>query len=300
MTSAQKRLLYGILAILIVVAVLAITDQLGFLNYRRGNITTHLSLRKMWEEEEFLKIIEVTTAGLADEPLHPTYLLYDGLAHYYIANASASQEDQDMHIDRSIARLRKLLLIQQPPQLSSVYLTLGKGYYHKGQLYYTQAIDYIERALLAGLENDEAYQYLGATYAHLGQYDKSIEQLERASRLSDSLPLKFALAEIYVISGALTDAEKLYNDLRAEHLSSSDTQQLFLLEIDLLVARQQYRDAVGRIEEFLVEHPNVADAYFKLGEAHYELNELDKARYNWRLALKTDPNHTTALRRLQR
>lgn len=288
------------LAIVLVLVVLFVTDTFNFIAYRTNNLDKQLALQKLWEEGDFIEILRVTEEGLTEAPLHPNYLLYNGLSHYYIANSSTDTASQTEHIEHSIRRLRKLLLLEQPPQLSNVYLTLGRGYYHKGPLYYPEAIAYIENALLLGAENDEVYQYLGASYAHLGDYEKSIEYLQRAARASNSVPIKFALAKIYVISGQVENAQELYAELSGNgELSQRQAQRLWLLEIEILVARQEYAQAKGSVERLIDEYPNIADAYFQLGEIHFYMNELDRARYNWRTALKTDSNHTGALHRLQ-
>ena len=297
MSRSVKIFLCCALVVVTVVAVFAFTGRLNFLAYRKNHIDNQLSLQGMWQEGRFFDIIDLTEERLGEKPLHPNYLLYNGLSHYYIAGTDARR--QDYHIESAIRSLRKLLLLDQPPQLGNVYLTLGKAYYHKGQLYYAQAIDYIERALPLGLQSDEAYQYLGAAYAHLGKYDKSVEHLSRAAQDSDSLPLKFALAEVHVISGRVEDAEQVYSELRRDNLNSGEIQQLQLLEVQILIARQQYAQAQEKIERALTEYPNIADAYFYLGEIHSRRNEMDKARYNWRLAIKIDPNHSQALRQLQ-
>ena len=299
MTKPTMFFVYSIFATVIICVVLGITGRLDFINYRHNKIDTQLSLQKMWEDNDFYSIVEVTEEGLADKPLHLNYLLYNGLSHYYLASASPNKEEQEYHIENSIISLRKLLLTDKPLQVVNIYLTLGKAYYHKDQLYYTQAIAYIENALSLGLEDTEAYQYLGAAYAHSGQYDKSIEYLSRAAQNSTSFPLNLALAKIYVVSGQLESAHELYTQFAQESLSNRETQQLQILHAEILIAQQQYTQAQTQLEQIIATYPNIADAYFQLGQAHFHLDQIDRARFNWRTALKIDPNHTEALHQLQ-
>jgi len=302
MSATLKIFLSSIVVIIILLVVLAIGGQLNFINYRSSDIDTQLSLQEMWDNNEFLAIVTSTQTELMDAPLHPNYLFYNGLSHYYLASVSEEREERDYHIQQSITSLRKLLLTQQPPQLQNIYFTLGKAYYHKGPLYYNESIHYITEALALGLSNNEAYQYLGITHAHLEEYEQSIEYLTRAILEEASFPLQYLLAEIYVIDNQIAEAERIYqtlqNDVSADQKLQQE-QQLRILQARILTARQEYTEAQRVLEEMITEYPNIADVYFQLGEVHAALNEIDKARFNWRAALKIDPFHAEALRQLQ-
>jgi tetratricopeptide (TPR) repeat protein len=63
------------------------------------------------------------------------------------------------------------------------------------------------------------------------------------------------------------------------------------------IQQQDWSGAVNRLETAIVFDPGNADAFERLGFAHLQLGNLEKALKYFRIALEIEPNHTAALSR---
>jgi Tfp pilus assembly protein PilF len=63
------------------------------------------------------------------------------------------------------------------------------------------------------------------------------------------------------------------------------------------IQQQDWRGAVSRLEAAIVFDPANADAFERLGYAHQQLGNPDKALKYFRIALEIEPNHVAALSR---
>jgi Tfp pilus assembly protein PilF len=63
------------------------------------------------------------------------------------------------------------------------------------------------------------------------------------------------------------------------------------------IQQQDWRGAVSRLESAIVFDPANADAFERLGYAHQQLGNPDKALKYFRIALEIEPNHVAALSR---
>jgi tetratricopeptide (TPR) repeat protein len=63
------------------------------------------------------------------------------------------------------------------------------------------------------------------------------------------------------------------------------------------IQNQDWQGAVSRLEAAIVLDPANADAFERLGFAHQQLGNTDRAIKYFKIALEIEPNHTAALAR---
>lgn len=122
----------------------------------------------------------------------------------------------------------------------------------------SSALVFAERAAEADPGNAAARVNLGAVYEQLGRYQDAATQYEAAVELSEPTP------------------------------------QVLMNLINVLARDKRYREAANAAA-FLIRIEPSADAYERLGWAHFRLAEYDASIKAYREATKLDPSHWPAL-----
>ena len=152
--------------------------------------------------------------------------------------------------------------------------------------------------LTAGSEQVLESLYLSQEYARRGMYDTAVEETYRAIQLShDYLPAHIQLGELLGKQGrretaaqkfmTVADTYRNRGDVNGSILSYEKAVEMTPLD---LTARARLIDMVkqhGQIDRAL-EH------YLAMGEAYYQLAQVDKARDTYQEALKLAPRGTAA------
>lgn len=255
------------------------------------------SYYQMWDNRDYAGIVDLSEQVLEKDSLHPTSLIFRGLALFYEAVTQFSLEDKLPLLDESIVNLRKALLFSKNALTPRIYYILGKAYYLKGKYYADLTIDYLQRSLDAGFEGEDAYQYLGFAYSELGQYEKSIEYFEQAVSENPTDALLNALGMSYYRLGQYGKAEEYL--LRT--LNRTDDNAMLLNTWELLGLIYRDTNKLLKAEEIygkiLEKNPRSADAHYYLGEVYESMGDEIRARYEWKEALRIDPTHYGARRK---
>jgi tetratricopeptide (TPR) repeat protein len=256
------------------------------------------TLLALWQEKAYKEIIRVTEEELARNPMDADSLVFNGFAHFYTGVNQTVTEEKLAHIDAAVTSLRRVLLYSSPPLEAEVDYVLGKAYYQKGGFYSDLSVRYMGSSLDKNYAGQDSYEYLGLAYNNIGEYDKAIACLLKASEENPSDLLYLVLAQTYYQTGDKAAAEEYLDRSINKSSDVSLTQTARALLGDIYMQRGEYLKAEAQYLKIIEQNPQHADSHFYLGEIYYNLGDPIKARASWRRAVWIDPNHFGAKTRL--
>lgn len=299
--KTQKRA--GRLPVLIAAAILlavasllfAHTDGFGLL----AHVNTQRELTELWNQGDYRAVVDRAERLLEQTPMQAYPLVFGGFGHFYYGMQQVDDELRVGHLDAAVRMLRKAhLMPQQPLQAESHYI-LAKAYYHLGAFYYDAAVEHMNRAIELGFVGPDSYEYLALAYDGLDMYEQSVRSYREAIAAQPGDLLYAGLADIHYRHERYSDAEQYYR-LALEgsedpHLSQRIRHQLGLV----LLAQDQFDQARQQFLTILEENPRSADAHYYLGLVYLQSGDRERARFEWREAIRLDPRHEQALRSLR-
>jgi tetratricopeptide (TPR) repeat protein len=253
----------------------------------------------LWEGGDYETLIQETDETLARSPMSGKALVFKGFSHFYRGINRVSSEDSEQEMVAATVSLRRALLLDEPPLAERVHYVLGKTYFHRGTFYYDLAVSHLEQASALGYTGNDGYEYLGLAHANLGNYDASVQAFDRAIERQPSALLYLVAAESYRKTGAVERA-RVY--LESAITSSDDRfliQEARMRLGDLFLTDDRLGRAAEQYQALLEENPRSAEAHYQLGLVYDRMGNRERARYEWREALRIDPSHSEALNRLQ-
>jgi len=263
------------------------------------NTKNEQSALDYWHEARYEDVVAVLEEELSSHPMDAEALSLRGFAKFYLSLEQVDGETAQMLLVESIRDLRRAIIAKESRLEPEIHFVLGKSYYHRGAYYYDSAIYELETALASGIENVEIYEYLGITYRDVGDTENARTYLGAAAELGGEFIHYLVLADLERDAGMSADAEALYRKI------ISGTQDGIILQRSLTGlastyrGRQLYDDAMSTYRSLLEVNPASADAHFGMGEVYLALEQTDRARFEWREALRLDPNHIESFDRLQ-
>ena len=258
-----------------------------------------VSAIELWNTGAYRDVVNTTTEQLREYPLDPTALSLRGFARFYLAVQAVDSERRHDLLVGSVQDLRRRLLLPDEELIAEVHYVLGKAYYHRGQFFYDMAIDELEIALEAGWEQLDLLEYLALASRDLGRTDAAIDYFETAIEAGDEAIHKVALAGVLIAERRYSEADRLLSE------AIEQTSDVTLLQEALLSLGRSYRQqerhtaALDTYQRLLAVNESSAAARFGMGEVYLALGERERARFEWREALRLDPNHIESLQRLQ-
>ena len=192
------------------------------------------------------------------------------------ARASGDYEESQSLLEQAISA---------QPKRSDAYLELAVSLYQSGR--YQGALDLLDNALqsgsLSGLEGEalgNIYYIQGNCYYELGDYDRSIQELQQAVDQSQSNPSYYrSLAVALARSGQTAEAEEMLSTLEQMGAGRADT-DMVRAEISAISGRYQealdyYRQVFGETEDaYQLSHAYLAAA--QICQNHGDLdNQID-------------------------
>jgi len=139
----------------------------------------------------------------------------------------------------------------------------------------------------------DAQMEAAAMFFRINNFAKSVEYLERASKLKPNDPDTLAnLARVQLRSGDMEQA--IANARKAYDLKPDDFDNTVLLA-NLLFDTEKFVDAQPLYEKALVMKPDDVDVRTDLGTSYFKAGNPDKAIATYRESLKRDPKHQNTL-----
>jgi len=303
--TIQKALLIAI--ILIIVSL----GPIAFLKFQGTSSDERRELRDSFESGEFEAAYYQSNDMLQKKPLDYAALSIHGFSAYQLAIAQINSFDTLSYIDDCIWSLRKALLSGESSSDGRIYYVLGKAYYYKGTGYADLAVKYLEMARTIAYNAPDIPEYLGLSYAAIGDYRGSVEAFSLAlgsigagtsgKGMPDQNPSDVLLISIARSYMALNEYEParayLIRCLDISKDSRSKATARLLLGNILI----ESGDIAGAEEEYmkvLDENGENAEAHFQLGELYAMGGDATRARAEWRRAFRIDPTFEPARGRL--
>ncbi len=283
---------------------IAATVSLGIFlvkNYNKNRITIK-TIKEAWGQNDYKSVYEQGKIFLQDKPYNNTVLTYYGYACFYLAVSQIDTYQTQEYLDECIINLRLAIYEASKSLLPQIQYMLGKAYFYKNTIttyYYADlAIKYLTLAKENGYYADDIAEYLGLSYASLGQTYESISAFTEALLVRESDFLLLSIAEQYYKAGETGAAQQYL--FRIINNSSNDEIILKsrLLLGNIYIDLEDYKSAKEEFDIVLQKDENSADAHYGLGLIFEKEENLVSARAEWRKARKIQPNHAGALKKL--
>ena len=270
-------------------------------NYNKNKITIK-TIKQAWVQNDYKDVYEQGKIFLQSKPYNNTVLTYYGYACFYLAVSQIDTYQTQEYLDECINNLRLAMYESSKSLLPQLQYMLGKAYFYKNTIttyYYADlAIKYLTLAKENGYQADDIAEYLGLSYASLGQTYESISAFTEALLVRESDFLLLSIAEQYYKANETGAAQQYL--FRIINNSSNDE---IILKSRLLLGNIyiDLNDLVNAKEQFdlvLEKNDNSADAHYGLGLVYEKQDNLVSARVEWRKTRKIQPNHAGAVKKL--
>ena len=300
----RKRLIFFAAALVIAGATTAAGFQIAwrFTGAARGE---RKEILRLWETGLYEEVYDQSRAILESRPLDYFLLTMHGFAAYQLGVSQINSLNAQRYFDDCLWALRKALLLKNAANDGRLYYVLGKAYNYKGESCADLSVKYLEKARDLSYNAADIPEYLGLAYAAMGDYRSSVaafaEALVAQGSGSDDRPPGILLLSIARSYFALEEFDQARAYLQRCIDVSPDSRNILsarLLLSEVLRSMGDNEGARQQLEHILGEAGENAEAHYRLGELYALQGEAVRARAEWRLALRADPAHLQARRRL--
>lgn len=302
-----KRKNHIVRNILIVSGILVFVAALVFLsiflvNSWNKNRITLKTIKQNWAAYDYQMVYEQGKVYLQDKPYNNTALTYYGYACFYLAVSQTDNYRAQEYLDECINNLRLAMYDASKSLLPQLQYMLGKAYFYKNTIstyYYADlAIKYLNLAKQNGYKADDISEYLGLSYAALGQTYESISAFTEALIVRESDSLLLSIAEQYYKAGEISAATQYLFRIIDNSSNDEIILKCRLLLGNIYIDTDELDKALEQFNLVMEKNDNSADAYYGIGLVYEKQNNLVAARAQWRQARKIQPNHAGAVKKL--
>ncbi len=301
--TSKTRKQSGWIPALIAVVVLLTVGSLLFAFTNGFGLLTQVNIQRelvdLWHQGDYQAVVRQAELLLDQTPMQAYPLVFGGFGHFYYGMQQVDRELRSDHLESAVRMLRKAHLMQQQPLQAESHYILAKAYYHLGEFYFDSAVEHMQRAIELGLVRPDSYEYLALAYDGLGMHRQSIENYQKAIAAQPGDLLYAELAGVHHRSEQYADAERYYR-LALESSEDPHLMQRIRRQLGLVLLEQEQFDQAGQqFRTILEESPGSADAHYYLGQTYLQRGDRERARFEWREAIRLDPRHEAALRALR-
>ena len=304
-TRRRNMLVGRLAATFVVVAALAVAFVLAsrFVFARFRGDASVVNLYRAWESYDYQNVYDISTDILRKKPFNNAALMLHGYAAFFLSlSATDTTQSQDL-LDESINALRLALLTAKDKTVSQLEYMLGKAYFYKDTFssyyYYADlAVRYLTRARRDGYQADDIPEFLGLSYASLDMTMESISAFTEALLVRESDLLLLSIAEQYYKAGQSVAAGQYLYRISQDCKDEKILLRGSLLHGQIALEDEKYAEAEKEFQAILEKNENSADAYYYLGVLYEKQGDSARARSQWRRALRVQPNHSGALKKM--
>ncbi|MFW5796408.1 MAG: tetratricopeptide repeat protein [Alkalispirochaeta sp.] len=254
---------------------------------------------ELWNTGQYDGLLDEAEERLDEFPLDETALALRGFTRFYLAMQEVNEEQRQTLLNGTVVDLQRVLLLDEPEMEGEVHYVLGKAFFHRGRFFYDAAIEKLLIAREMGVHQLDLLEYLALASDELGRSSDAIAFFREAIEMGDEAVHKVNLADILIEEGRHDEAEELLDDT-IEGTSDVVVLQHALDSLGRSYRRQErWEDALDAYRRLLEVNESSVRARFGLGETYLAMGENNLARYEWREAVRLDPNHIESLQRLQ-
>lgn len=286
-----------IVAIIVATLVLVLRSRAPILPIADTDRTEDLV--ELWNSQEYTELVTVATERLNDEPLDETALTLRGFAQFYLAMQEVNEERTQTQLIGSVEDLKRALLLEEPRLEAQIHYVLGKAFFHRGRFFYDEAIAELLVAREQGIEKLDLLEYLALASQELNRDREAIDYYREAIDFGGEPIHKLSLADLLIEGERYLEADALLEEVLSETSDVGIIQHAYLSSGLSFRRQERWAEAVDAYEELLSINESSADAHFGLGETYLGMGDSNLARYEWREAVRLDPNHIESLQRLQ-
>ncbi|MCR4733681.1 MAG: tetratricopeptide repeat protein [Treponema sp.] len=300
--SHWKRKLLIALSIIALIG-LTVYSVFFIVKKTQANKITIKTIKEAWNNNyDYNSVYNLSKSFLEENPFNNTALTYHGYACFFLAVAQDDNFQAQEYLDECINNLRLALYDASQTAAPQIEYMLGKAYFYKNSLstyfYSDLAVRYLTLAKEHGYVADDIAEYLGLSYAALDMTMESISSFTEALLVRESDSLLLSIAEQYYKAGEYTSSvQYLYRIINNTENEDMLIKSRILLAT-IYIEMNNYDDALKEFNAVIENNDNSADAHYGIGLIYEKQNNTVKARAEWRNALKIQPNHAGALKKL--
>ncbi|HOV14549.1 MAG TPA: tetratricopeptide repeat protein, partial [Spirochaetota bacterium] len=259
------------------------------------------SYKKLFNQKNYLELIEKMDKELKNTPFVVEYLIYRGYSYFFLGEDEKNLEKRNKYFMLSLFDLRKAMAIGiTTNNAMNLYFCIGKIYYYFGEAYYRLSIEYLKRSLKYGNKRKDLFYVLGLNYSYLGNYDDAIATFNEALKLEENDLVLLAIGISYYKKSDFENAKNYLTKVMKITKEPKIKEKSFEMFGEILFEQKKYDESEKYFDEVININENNSNAFFFKGEIYFINNNPIKARAFWRKTLEIDPSHIRALKRIYR
>ena len=262
-----------------------------------------INLYEKWNAYDYQAVYEISESILSKKHFNNTALMLHGYASFFLALADTDTIAAQNYLDETIKCIRIALQDAKAKTVPQLEYMLGKAYFYKNTFssyyYYADlAVQYLQRAQKDGYKADDIPEFLGLSYAALGMTMESISAFTEALLVRESDLLLLSIAEQYYKAGQTNAAAQYLFRISRDCKDEKILLRSHMLSGQMYIEQKKFAEAEKEFQTILEKNENSADAYYGLGVIYENQGDMIKARSQWRRALRLQPNHPGALKKM--